>query len=244
MKRILIYFVLQLTLFFSVSCEAKEVTSVNIGEYGSQSFEETVKERKVRRLKQMMKIDKLIRRKSEKQIQATAGWNEAAIGKRGDRDYGRWTGRDDRIIVKMPYKLREFFLMGMRRHLVRLQRITLALAQKDFKEAERAAREFILHRGILGRLVRTGNEAFNYAAINMHAIESKRLVKAIQTNDQTKAYLGLSRFMRTCETCHRAYKFIEWPKQPVYKEIGLTTPVPLPNEFTADDFRANKKVVQ
>lgn len=139
--------------------------------------------------------------------------------------------RDNRVTIRIPFRLRDNFLQGMRRFLDRIALITEALADEDFEKAEKVALGFVLNKLRLKRYARSGDPGFAALGVKTEAIDSVHLIKELRTKDMSRSLKALTRLTKSCNQCHRNYRYTEWPSGVNYERLPPKTPITLPEGF-------------
>ena len=129
------------------------------------------------------------------------------------REHGAASASDTRQFVQFPDELREQTLANMRDHLLALQEIQEALAQKREDKAARIAEERL---GMSSLTLHGAHEVAKYmpqgmqdAGSEMHRLASRFAIEAQNagvTGDLRPALDALSKVTTQCVGCHAGYR--------------------------------------
>lgn len=122
-----------------------------------------------------------------------------------------------RILLKIPFEDRENLLRVMRNNLSNLNKMIYAVAEDDFKTVQEVAEKMSFNEKKGKGLSSRGNAAFIAMGVKFHAEDTVAVVKAAEKKDRKATLHAISNMMNTCESCHSAFRVMEWPNNKVYK---------------------------
>ena len=133
---------------------------------------------------------------------------------------------DKRVLLKLPYDNREDLLKGMRNTNFLMEQIIRALGQNDFNKVERIASVFLLDTKKSGKLPYRYDANFIALAVDFHTTGTVEIIRAARKKDMSQTLQSLANFYSRCNSCHEAYRVVEWPdkKYPEPKAVPLNIP--------------------
>lgn len=134
---------------------------------------------------------------------------------------------DNRTLLKIPYQDREDLMRVMRNNLASLGGLINAMAEDDFKTAEKIANKMTFNKKKGKGLARRGNPAFTAMGVQFHGLDALAVKKAAEAKDRKATLHAMSKMVSSCVSCHDTFKVMEWPNNKTYKRPE-PTPLILP----------------
>ena len=121
--------------------------------------------------------------------------------------------QDDRIKVEMPPMMRAHMLSNMRDHLLALEQITRALANREYDRAAEIAEQRLGMSSLddhgAAHMGKVMPEAMGAIGTNMHRAASRFAIVARDAEIEgglNAAFSALSEVMQQCVACHSSYR--------------------------------------
>ncbi len=118
--------------------------------------------------------------------------------------------KSSRVLINTNIEDKDRILKGMRRNLKYVEKIILAISQKDFEEVEYVASKMLINEDKYARINSRENQSFNKLALEFHENGPKELIQAAKERNTEKALASLSGLINRCNACHDQYRLVEW----------------------------------
>ncbi len=138
----------------------------------------------------------------------------ALVHAQSDKEVGV---KNERILLKIPYKDREGLLHVMRNNLKNLGNMINAMADDDFQSVQKIASNMSFNKKKGKGLSRRGNAAFAAMGVKFHAEDTIAVMKAAEKKDRKATLQAMSNMVNTCVSCHATFRLMEWPDNKTYK---------------------------
>ena len=144
------------------------------------------------------------------------------------------SAEDSRTLLKLPYKNRDDLLKGMRNNNFLMEQILRALSKNDFKKVEKLASVWLLDTKKSGNLPYRYDPQFVSLAVDFHTTGTVEIIKAARKKDMSGTLQGLANFYTRCNSCHEAYRVVEWPDKKYPEPVAI--PLNIPSFYKYNDW--------
>jgi len=143
---------------------------------------------------------------------------------------------DSRTLLKLPYKNRSDLLKGMRNNNFLMEQIIRALSNNDFKKVEKIASAWLLNPNKNSNLPYRYDHQFVSLAVDFHTTGTVEIIKAARKKNMSATLQSLANFYTRCNSCHDAYRVVEWPDKKYPEPVAI--PLNIPSFYKYNDWVA------